>query len=115
MVVIVCLVGTSAAAAEERCHTKYRTIVSHSQEVLTNVMEHLMEPDISTRLKLMETRGLIVMVNPGHEIYVIEAPGDSRYRVRFRELPDVFLALAFQGFDCPTPAPKRPTKKPKRP
>jgi hypothetical protein len=66
-------------------------------------------------VEVMASRGEVTIVERDADIYVKEDRGDGLYLVRLPGSPDLLLALAPKGFDCPTPAPKRPTKKPKRP
>jgi hypothetical protein len=119
-VVILYLVGTSIAMADEPCRTKARTIVSRSLDALKQAVDLLIDGDFAA-IDVLHTRGTITLVEAGTEIYVKEARGESLYHVRLRGLPDVLWAVTFGGFDCPTPAPadpspaKRSTKKPKRP
>jgi hypothetical protein len=117
--VILFLVSTSVAMAEELCRTTHVTIITRSVDVMIDIIKRLNEPGIADRLELMEARGLIRKLKPGSDLYVKEktdpGPDGWHYLVRVPDSQDLFLALAPKGFDCPTPEPKRPTKKPKRP
>jgi hypothetical protein len=114
VVVILFLVMASAAAADEPCRTTYRTIASRSPQALVKALELLSDRDVPA-LEVLASRGEIVLVEPDTNIYVKEDKGASLYLMRLPGSPDVLWAVAPKGFDCPTPAPKRPTKKPKPP
>ena len=116
-VVILLLVGISVAVADELCRTTHVTIITRSVDVMLDIMKRLNEPGIADRVEFMEARGLIRQLKPGSDLYVKERTDQDswHYLVRLPDSQDLFLALAPKGFDCPTPAPKRPTKKPKRP
>lgn len=118
---ILLLVGTSAAVADDLCRTKFRTIVARSLDDIKQAIELFGDLGFDA-LNVLNTRGVITYVESGAEIYVKNAlGGNGLYLVRLRGSPDVLWAVAFKGFDCPTPAPadlsttKRPAQKTKRP
>jgi hypothetical protein len=122
VVMILVLLGTSAAVADELCHTTHFTILSRAVDAMQHAMNLLKDfededrhGDIADGLLALQARGDITRLDPGTELYVKEALGSRLFVVRRPGSPDLYLAAAFRGFDCPTLAPKRPTKKPKRP
>jgi hypothetical protein len=112
-VVILYLLWTSAAVADELCRAKYKVIVTRSVDTMIKVMELIGDLD-GRAIEVMAARGETSFVEPGTDIYVKEDRGGWLYLVRLPGSPDLLLGLTGKGFDCPTPPPRPPTKKRKR-
>jgi hypothetical protein len=77
-VVILFLVVTSAAAADNPCRTTYRTISSRSVDAMLKVLDLLGDLDMRA-IEVMAARGEVIIVEPDTDIYVKEDRGNELY------------------------------------
>jgi hypothetical protein len=82
VVMILVLLGTSAAVADELCHTTHFTILSRAVDAMQHAMNLLKDfededrhGDIADGLLALQARGDITRLDPGTELYVKEAWG----------------------------------------